>query len=366
MKRLGNIYDKICTMENLREAHLNARKGKRRYGDVKMVDKNPDFYLGKIQEMLVNKTYEVSPYTIKDLFDGGKPRILMKLPYFPDRIIQWAIMLQIRHVFMAVFTHHTCASVRGRGLHQATKLVDEYMRDKGESQYCLKIDVAKFYPSINHEVLKGLLRRKFKDPDLLDLLDKIIDSPVAWASSSSQDERPAMPDKQGIPIGSYLSQYLANFYLSYFDHWLKEKQGAKYVVRYMDDIVILCDNKEWLHDLKCKIDEYLAENLKLKLKDNWQVFPTGVRGIDFVGYRHFYGFKLLRKSAAKRFKRKMASIRKKQARQIPITSHDFCAYNSYLGWLKWCDSFRLIQKHAEPLALAIENYYNSKIKKEGA
>ena len=304
--------------------------------------------MSEIRDMLVNKTYEVSPYTIKDLFDGGKPRILMKLPYYPDRIIQWAIMLQIRHVFMSVFVYHTCASVRGRGIHHATKLMGEYMRDKENSRYCLKIDVAKFYPSINHEILKSLLRRKFKDPDLLELLDKIIDS---------------MPDKQGIPIGSYLSQYLANFYLSYFDHWLKEEKGVKHVVRYMDDIVILHKSKEWLHALKCSIDEYLADNLKLRLKDNWQVFPTGVRGVDFVGYRLFYDFTLLRKSSAKRFKRKMSSIKKKAAKQKPINYHDFCAYNSYLGWLKWCDSFRLIQKHAEPLARVITEYYNTKIHK---
>ena len=365
MKRLGNIFDKICTMENLREAHENARKGKRKYGGVKMVDRDPEKYLKQIQDMLVNKTYEVSPYTIKDLFDGGKPRILMKLPYYPDRIIQWAIMLQIRHVFMSVFVHHTCASVRGRGIHQATKLMNEYMRDKEKSQYCLKIDVAKFYPSINHEILKSLLRRKFKDPDLLELLDKIIDSLDAFPSSP-QSGRPGMPDAQGIPIGSYLSQYLANYYLSYFDHWLKETQGAKYVVRYMDDIVILSDSKEWLHALKCKIDDYLTENLKLRLKDNWQVFPTGVRGVDFVGYRHFYGFKLLRKSSAKRFKRKMSSIRKKTAARKPINYHDFCAYNSYIGWLKWCDSFRLIQKHADPLANVIQTYYENKIRKESA
>ena len=349
MKRLGNIFDKICTMENLREVHANARKGKRKYGGGKMVDRDPEKYLKQIRDMLVNKTYEVSPYTIRDLFDGGKPRILMKLPYYPDRIIQWAIMLQIRHVFMSVFVHHTCASVRGRGIHHATRLMSEYMRDKEKSQYCLKIDVAKFYPSTSHEILKSLLRRKFKDPDLLELLDKIIDS---------------MPDKQGIPIGSYLSQYLANYYLSYFDHWLKEAQGTKYVVRYMDDIVILSDSKEWLHALKCNIDEYLAEHLSLKLKGNWQVFPTGVRGVDFVGYRHFYDFKLLRKSSAKRFKRTMAKIRKKEAARKLLNYHDFCAYNSYIGWLKWCDSFRLIQKHAEPLATVIQTYYENKIRKE--
>ena len=349
MKRYGNIYEKICDFENIKEAHRNARKGKTHYGEVKMVDSDPDFYLGQIRDMLVNKTYNVSKYILKTINDTGKERQLMKLPYFPDRIIQWAVMLQIEHVFTEVFTNFTCASIKWRGIHHATNLLDRYMKeDKEGTQYCLKIDIAKFYPNISHEILKGLLRRKFKDDELLKLLDKIIDS---------------VGGSHGVPIGSYLSQYLANFYLAYFDHWLKEDQGVKYVIRYMDDIVILSDSKEWLHQLKRNIDTYLIQNLSLKLKNNWQIFPTDIRGIDFVGYRHFYDFKLLRKSACKRFKQKMSRIRKKVIKEQPITYHDFCAVNSYLGWLRWCDSFRLIQKYIEPIRAAIIEFYHLKIKR---
>ena len=99
MKRYGRIFPKICTMENLKEAHRNARKDKTFYREVKMVDSDPDFYLGQIQEMLMNRTYEVSEYEVSIISDKGKERELMKLPYFPDRIIQWAIMLQIEEVF---------------------------------------------------------------------------------------------------------------------------------------------------------------------------------------------------------------------------------------------------------------------------
>jgi retron-type reverse transcriptase len=348
MKRYGNIWERVCDFENIKEAHRNARKGKTHYGEVKMVDADEEKFLRYIQEVLVNKTYEVSPYTMKIHNDTGKERVLMKLPYFPDRIIQWAVMLQIEHIFMEVFTDFTCASLKNRGIHQASRYLDKFMKDRPGTQYCLKIDVAKFYPSINHEILKGLLRRKFKDNDLLELLDKIIDS---------------MDGGRGVPIGSYLSQYLANFYLAYFDHWLKEDQGVKYVIRYMDDIVILSDSKEWLHNLKRNIDIYLFQNLLLKLKDNWQIFPTDTRGIDFVGYRHFYDFKLLRKSSCKRFKSKMRRIRKKVIKNEPITYHDFCAVNSYLGWLRWCDSFRLIKKYVDPIRAAIENFYETKIKR---
>ena len=210
-------------MENLKLAHKNARKDKAFYKDVKKVDSDPEFYLGQIQEMLMNKTYTVSDYSVSTINDKGKDRELMKLPYFPDRIIQWAILLQIEKVFVNTLCGHTCASLKGRGIKRAMKLVDEFMTDVPGTEFCLKIDIRKFYPNINHAVLKQLLRKKFKDADLLELLDRIIDS---------------YPGEKGVPIGSYLSQYLANYYLAYFDHWLKEEMQIKYVVRYMDDIVI--------------------------------------------------------------------------------------------------------------------------------
>lgn len=349
MKRYGNIYPKIYDMENLKEAHRNARKDKLFYKEVKMVDSDPEYYLGEIQKMLKNKTYEVSEYSVQVIWDKDKERELMKLPYFPDRIIQWAIMIQIEDVFHQVFTNFTCASLKNRGIHKASKLVSGYMKDKPGTAYCLKIDISKFYPNINHEILKQLLRRKFKDAELLELLDKIIDS---------------IPGEAGVPIGSYLSQYLANFYLAYFDHWLKEEMGVQYVVRYMNDVVILHHSKEFLHWLKDKMDEYLQENLKLKIKDNWQIFPTGTRGVDFVGYRHFYGYKLLRKKTYKRFKQQILNILKKVKKGISITYRDWCAFNSYNGWLMWCDSFRLSLKYCVPLQPTIDEYYASKIKRK--
>lgn len=349
MKRYGNLYAKIYDMDNLKEAHRNARKDKLFYKEVKMVDSNPEYYLSQIQDMLKNKTYKVSEYSVQKIWDKNKERELMKLPYFPDRIIQWAIMIQIEDVFHQVFTDFTCASLRNRGIHKASKLLTKYMKDVSGTAYCLKIDVSKFYPNINHSILKQLLRRKFKDADLLELLDLIIDS---------------IPGEKGVPIGSYLSQYLANFYLAYFDHWIKEEMGVHYVIRYMDDIVILHHSKEFLHWLKNQMDKYLQENLQLKIKDNWQVFPTATRGIDFVGYRHFYGFKLLRRTTYKRFKKRMLYIARKIRKGIPIGYKDWCSFNSYKGWLKWCDSFRLALKYVVPLQATMDEYYQLKIKRK--
>ena len=224
MKRCNGIFEKICTIENLREAHKNARKDKLFYREVKMVDADVDYYLRQIQDMLINKTYQVSEYTTSIINDKGKERVLMKLPYYPDRIIQWAIMLQIEDIFMKNFCKYTCASIRNRGITRAQNLLKKYLKDTENTKYCLKLDVSKFYPNINHEILKKLLLRKFKDKDLLELLFKIIDSTEGDV---------------GIPIGSYLSQFLANFYLSYFDHWFIVEKKMEYVVRYMDEIVVI-------------------------------------------------------------------------------------------------------------------------------
>ena len=346
MKRYGKIFPKIYEMENLYLAHANARRDKTFYKEVKMVDSDPEYYLGQIQEMLKSGSYEVSEYAVSMINDKGKERELMKLPYYPDRIIQWAIMLQIEHIFMEVFCSHTCASIYGRGIKEASRLTEKYMKNKFESRYCLKIDISKFYPNINHRILKKLLMKKIKDKKVLELLFKIIDS---------------YPGEKGVPIGSYLSQYLANFYLSYFDHWLKEQMGVKYVVRYMDDIVIFHWSGQYLHWLLQQMENYLMTNLDLQIKPNHQVFPTAIRGVDFVGYRFFFGYKLLRKKTCKKLKKKMLQIKAKQDAGKLLNYREWCSGNSYIGWLMWCDSWRLYEKYIEPIIPSLLRYYKDVI-----
>jgi SH3 domain protein len=137
MKRVGNIYSKIYDMDNLKEAHRNARKDKLFYKEVVMVDSNPDFYLGEIQKMLKNHSYHVEKddYTVSTINDKGKERELWKLPYYPHRIIQWAVMLQIEPVFNTVFTDFTCASLPNRGIHKAQWLINQYLKDEPGTEY---------------------------------------------------------------------------------------------------------------------------------------------------------------------------------------------------------------------------------------
>lgn len=313
MKRKGNLYEKIISIENLTIADAKAQKSKAKKYGVVLHNKNKEANILKLHEMLKNKTYQTSKYDIFKVYEP-KEREVYRLPYFPDRIAHHAIMNVLEPIFVANYTADTYSCIKKRGIHAASFALRKALESETETTYCLKLDVKKFYPSVDHDVLKSLLRRKFKDNELLWLLDEIIDS------------------APGLPIGNYLSQYLANFYLSYFDHYIKEELRVKYYFRYADDLIILHHDKVHLHQLLKAIQTYFKERLKLEVKQNWQVFPVKSRGIDFVGYVHFHTHVLLRK----RIKQNFARMLKRNPSPASIAS--------YNGWLKHCNSKNLKNK----------------------
>ena len=130
----------------------------------------------------------------------------------------------------------------------------------------------------------------------------------------------------------------------------------------MDDIVIFGSSKEELHQLFSEVQRYFKEELQLKIKDNWQIFPTYVRGVDFLGYRTFLNYTLLRKSTCKSMKAKLSRIRVKVESGNMMNYSEWCSINSYKGWLKHCDSFRLEQKYVTPLIPYADDYYIKNIK----
>lgn len=344
MKTYNNLREKIIDKDNLKQAHYNARKDKTFYKEVQMVDSNLDYYIDEIHDMLKDGEYKIEPsdYIISTINDKGKERVLAKLNYYPHRIIQRAVMLILEPIFMEVFCNHTCASLKGRGIHYAYNLITKYLKDKEWTKYCLKIDIKKFYPSINHEILKQLLRKKISCKKTLKYLDDTIDS-TGW--------------EKWIPIGSYLSQYLANYTLAYFDHRMKEDMKCRYIVRYMDDIVVLSDSKEQLHNILKEMEKYLGR-LKLEIKPNRQIFPTRKRWVDFVGYRFFGNFILLRKGTFKRMKDKIRQmLETKTNRKRLLNYSERCSLNSYVGWIIYCDHWRLYEKRIQPIIKSLNRYY---------
>jgi retron-type reverse transcriptase len=314
MKRIGDLYKQICSLDNLILAENKARKGKTKQKDIIKFDLNKNENLLILHKLLINKEFKNSKYHVFTIFEG-KERVIYKLPYFPDRIVQHAIMNILESIFVSSFTNNTYSCIKKRGIHKGLRDLNKGLKNKSETQYCLKLDIKKFYPNINNNILKQLLRKKFKDKNLLLLLDEIINS------------------SQGVPIGNYLSQYFANFYLTYFDHYLKEELKINYYFRYCDDLVILGSSKKELYQIKIKIEEYLNNKLKLELKSNWQIFPVKSRGIDFLGYKSYHDYILVRKSIKNRF--------------IKMIKYNYNhkSIASYGGWLKWCNSKNLKLKY---------------------
>lgn len=383
-----DLFNSICSMDNLYRAYQNAKSGKGWYKEVKQIEKRPFYYLAGLQYMLKNHLFKTSDYEIFILNEGKKKRDVYKLPFFPDRIAQWAILQVIEPFLLANMTADTYSAIPGKGIqpivddlrgHYKTKIIDGkkksvwvpsiLLTDEENTRYCYKIDLHHYYQSINHEVLKQKFRKVFKDPELLWLLDEIADSintateeDLIELSLSGEIE---VDPNTGIPIGNYMSQYSGNFYLSSFDHWVKEELHVKHYYRYMDDVVIFASSKEELHEIHRKVTAYTRDYLHLNIKGNYQIFPTKVRGVDFVGYRFFGEYTLLRKSTAINFKRKMRACRKKMENNIPPTYSEWCSFNSYKGWLGNCDSYRLFKKYMEPLIEYMQNYYEREVKDHG-
>lgn len=283
MKRIGNLFNKICTIENFRLAYKRATKGKKNYKEVQQIEKfGVEQFLENLLEEVKTHKYKTSKYKVFNLKTGGKWREIYKLP-MRDRIVQHALMNYMELIFRKSFITDTYSSIKERGLHKCLHRLQKALKDVENTKYCLKLDIKKFYPSINQELMKQAIRRKFKDKDLLMILDEIIDS----------------TDK-GVPIGNYTSQYFANFFLTPMDHWIKEQLKIKHYFRYCDDMIILGSNKQDLHNLQKLIQNYLLE-IKLTLKSNYQVFPIDIRGIDFVGYVTKHSHTLVRKRTKHNF-----------------------------------------------------------------
>lgn len=242
-------------------------------------------------------------------------------------------------IWTKIFIRQTYSCIKNRGIHNLAKDLKEVLNKYPEqTTYCLKMDIKKFYPSINHDILYQIIKKKIKDENLLSLLLEIIYS------------------AEGVPIGNYLSQFFANLYLAYFDHWVKEELRCKFYFRYADDIIILSNDKSYLKNIFVTIKIYLKEVLDLRLKSNYQIFPVSSRGIDFVGYKFYHTHILLRKSIKIRL---FKLIRKYQCNKISNLELKR-RMQSYFGWLKFCNSKNLLRKIQKDIGLRFSNWNGKK------
>lgn len=350
MKRIGNLYDKIISVDNLRLADIKARRGKHRTYGVRYHDRNREANILALHEALLTRTYKTSPYEVFTIFEP-KERLIYRLPYYPDRIVHHAIMNVLEPIWVSVFTHNTFSCVKGRGVEGCARSVERHIRKyRGRPLYVLKIDLKKFYPSIPHTTLKKAVRWKIKDRRLLWLIDEIIDSVNGTPHPVREGE---VCNGESLPIGNYLSQYLANLVLAPFMHKVNEEWKID-ADEYADDLTFYGDNPEELRQaFHTKIKPYLENELGLKVKENWQIFPVAKnrqdkhgRALDFVGYKFYREQKLIRKSIKQNFCRAVARLNK----QVPPPSmerykHGIC---SWLGWAQHSNSKHLLKTIIKP------------------
>lgn len=323
MKRHGNLFDEITTTENVREAYHKARKGKGWQDTVKRFEVDLDTNLEHIRQSLISKTFTTSAYKEKVIHEP-KERIVYKLPFAPDRIVQHALVNVLGPIWEKTFIYDSYSCLKGKGIHAGSRRAMEFIRQVGPQAYCLKMDVAKFYPSVDHDILFSIVQRKIKCPGTLWLLEDIIYS---------------FPGRKNVPIGNYTSQWFCNLYLNELDAFVKHRHRVKHYIRYCDDFIILHEDKRYLKSLAGEIERFLADELTLRLSKN-DIFPIK-HGIDFLGYRHFPGYVLIRKSTVKRTKHRLRALPDMLRRgEISIEQYR-SSIASTEGWLKWANSYNL-------------------------
>jgi len=318
MKRHGNLFSQIIELDNIWDAYRKARKGKSSKSAVKRFESSPEKRIIKIRDSLIYNTFTTSEYQTKWVHEP-KPRLIYVLPFNPDRVVQHAIMNVVEPIWDKLFIDDSYACRVGKGIHAGSKRCMEFTRNY---KYCLKCDISKFYPSINHDILFNIIQRKIKCKQTLNLLSNIIYS---------------IEGERNIPIGNYTSQWFGNLYLNELDIHLKHIHRIKPYLRYCDDFVIFDNSKHFLNVLITIIKDFVGNNLKLNLS-KCDLFPVS-RGVDFLGYKHFKDYLTLRKSTAKRIKYRLVLL-PKLLKQGKITLESYkSSIMSTLGWLNWCNTY---------------------------
>ena len=264
MKKYSNIYTCLVDQNTIWDAYYLAKKRKALTNNALIFQINEEENLNKLHTELLNKSYIPNNYNTFKIFEP-KERIIAAAS-FRDRIVHHAIILSTEEYFEKFQIYHSYACRKNKGTHKAIL----YALNKSKKyKYYLKMDIRKYFDSVNHTILKEKLRLLFYDVDLLNLLDKIIDS--------YEIER-----NLGIPIGNLTSQYYANYYLGFMDHFIKEELQVKPYVRYMDDFLLFSNNIAQLNLCQNEIEKFVRVNLELDCKR--PIINSTSNGISFLGF----------------------------------------------------------------------------------
>lgn len=348
MKRYGNLYPEIIEFENLFLAAKKAQKGKRFQTNVLAFNYNLEGELTELQKELETKTYQPGHYKTFYIKEP-KLRMISAAPY-RDRVVHHALCNVIVPIIEPTFVADSYANRVGFGTHRALHRFIKFARS---SRYVLQCDIQKYFPSIDHEILKHLLRRKLKCPDTLWLIDTIINNSneqiPAVEYFEGDDLLTPLQRRRGLPIGNLTSQFFANVYMNGFDHFVKEKLKVAKYLRYVDDFALFSDDKEFLANARYAIEEYLA-GLRLKIHPiKSQLFATK-HGANFVGFRVLPNCIRVRTENLRRGRRRLKKMQSDYA-QGKISSEKVSqSIQSWFAHLEHGDTWQLRQQIFTSLA----------------
>ena len=339
MKRHGNLWEQVIRFEALLRAADTARKGKRFRPTVAAFHFDQERALWKLHEELSTKTYRPGAYRSFFIYEPKK-RQISAAPY-RDRVVHHALVNVLEPIYERSFIADSYACRKGKGTHAGVDRCQQFAR---RFLYVLKADIQKFFPSLDHEILKALVARKIKDTDVLWLVGQIIDH-----SNLQEEIVNYFPGDQlftpgerrrGIPIGNQTSQFFANVYLDPLDHFVKERLGIKGYVRYVDDFLVFADAKSHLADLREQIREFLVR-LRLRLHPKKSVVFPVKDGIRFLGYRVFPTHRLLPKENVRRFRRRVRGMQEDYAAGRVSFAEVYQRLMSWSGHARQANTYRL-------------------------
>ena len=298
-KRYGYLYELAFSKENLYAGYLAARKGKRNKVATYTFEKNLGQNLDDLYNELKNETYK--PLSYKEFVVYEPKRRVIHAPHFRDLIVQHSIYRVIYNIFNPTFINTSYACRKNGGTHKASRYTQNAMRKYDGEKYSVKLDIRKFFYSIDREILKKQFEKKIKDKKFVDML-------MLFCESKS---------KTGIPIGNLLSQIFSLVYLNALDHFIKRVLKIEHYVRYVDDFVLIGLTLEESKVAKDRCEKFVQNTLKLELS-HWHILKIK-RGINFVGYKTWRSMKVVRKHTLYKFRK--AVIQKKISSIVSIIGH---------------------------------------------
>lgn len=349
MKRIGHLFEKIIDIENCKQAIIEASKGKRNREKVRRYMENADKYAVELSKRIETLDF-TTPYTFKTIKDGlsGKQRELQIPAFFPDQCAHHAIVQVLMPIIIRSSYHWSCANIPNRGIDRACIGVERATRkDRRHAKYCVKLDIKKFYPSIDHKALMAAIERRIKDKRALAVIGKVVES-----------------HEKGLPIGNYTSPWLAEWFLQPLDRFIVCQDGVRHYIRYADDMVIIGSNKRKLRRCMFAIMDYLKP-MKLALKENYQLFKIYKDGkgrkIDFVGKCFGIGVTTVRKRRALAFMRQSRMIRHLMSKGELIFFKTAAGFISRSSCLRFTNSAGLRREYFETVNI---NYLKEVIRHE--